>query len=115
VSVLRPPLRVALAHRVTSLPRGGAPFAYEPKFDGHRLVVFRTEDGVLLQARSGRIVTSSFPDLAAAAEALPEDVVLDGEVVIWTGGRRDFSAVQKRAMARAAQAAVLARERPAFR
>ncbi|MET8678258.1 ATP-dependent DNA ligase [Streptomyces sp. NPDC004647] len=88
-------------------------YAYEPKFDGHRLVVFRTEQGVLLQARSGRMVADAFPDIAAAAEALPEGTVLDGEVVIWTGGRTDFAAVQKRAMAGRTRAAALARELPA--
>ncbi|MGP4003653.1 ATP-dependent DNA ligase [Streptomyces sp. 8N706] len=108
---LRPPVRVALARSVDSLPQG--PYAYEPKFDGHRLVVFRTEEGVLLQARSGRPVGDAFPDLAAAAEALPAGTVLDGEVVIWTGGRTDFAAVQKRALAGRARAAALARELPA--
>ncbi|MEV6316240.1 ATP-dependent DNA ligase [Streptomyces sp. NPDC051776] len=107
----RPPLRVALARSVDVLARGR--YAYEPKFDGHRLVVFRTERGVLLQARSGRIVTDSFPDLARAARALPPDTVLDGEVVVWTGGRTDFAAVQTRAMAGRTRAAALARERPA--
>ncbi|MEU8567522.1 ATP-dependent DNA ligase [Streptomyces pathocidini] len=109
---LRPPVRVALARSVDVLPRGG-PYAYEPKFDGHRLVVLRTAAGVLLQARSGRMVADSFPDLARAARALPEGTVLDGEVVVWTGGRTDFAAVQKRAMAGRARAAALARELPA--
>ncbi|MFG2191436.1 ATP-dependent DNA ligase [Streptomyces sp. NPDC048639] len=107
----RPPLRVALARSVDVLARGR--YAYEPKFDGHRLVVFRTERGVQLQARSGRIVTDSFPDLARAARALPPGTVLDGEVVIWTGGRTDFAAVQTRAMAGRTRAAALARELPA--
>ncbi|MGP3925457.1 ATP-dependent DNA ligase [Streptomyces sp. 8N616] len=108
---LRPPVRVALARSVNALPRGN--YAYEPKFDGHRLVVFRTEQGVQLQARSGRVVTDSFPDLARAAEALPAGTVLDGEVVVWTGGRIDFAAVQKRALAGRTRAAALARELPA--
>ena len=66
-ALVTPPVRVALAESVTALPEG-AGWAYEPKFDGHRLVVFRTGDGVTLQARSGRIITSVFPDLVAAAE-----------------------------------------------
>ncbi|MEU6081017.1 ATP-dependent DNA ligase [Streptomyces sp. NPDC047108] len=107
----RPPLRVALARSVDVLARGR--YAYEPKFDGHRLVVFRTDRGVQLQARSGRIVTDSFPDLARAARELPPGTVLDGEVVVWTGGRTDFAAVQTRAMAGRTRAAALARELPA--
>ncbi|MET9322552.1 ATP-dependent DNA ligase [Streptomyces sp. NPDC003038] len=105
-------MRVALAASVRTLPRG-AGLAYEPKFDGHRIVVLRTETEVVLQARSGRIVTSAFPDLTAAARQLPAGTVLDGEVVVWHQGRTDFALVQRRAAATAARAAVLARSLPA--
>ncbi|MET7904041.1 ATP-dependent DNA ligase [Streptomyces sp. NPDC005355] len=113
---LLPPVEVALARLVPTLPDPppGRRLAYEPKFDGHRLLIFRLEDSVQMQARSGRIVTRAFPDLEAAAQALPVGTVLDGEVVVWTGGRTDFAAVQKRAAAAsAARAARLARELPA--
>ncbi|MCX5194392.1 ATP-dependent DNA ligase [Streptomyces sp. NBC_00249] len=107
------PVRVALAAAVRSLPRGVG-LAYEPKFDGHRLVVLRTASDVVLQARSGRIVTAAFPDLAAAARRLPAGTVLDGEVVVWHAGRTDFALVQRRAAAAtAARAAVLAQSLPA--
>ncbi|MET3986467.1 ATP-dependent DNA ligase [Streptomyces sp. PvR034] len=105
-------IRVALAAAVRELPRG-AGLAYEPKFDGHRLVVRRTVEGVELQARSGRVVTSAFPDLAAAARQLPAGTTLDGEVVVWHAGRTDFALVQRRAAATAARAVVLARSLPA--
>ncbi|MFC9295155.1 ATP-dependent DNA ligase [Streptomyces sp. NPDC057011] len=105
-------MRVALATAVRTLPRG-AGLAYEPKFDGHRLVVLRSETDVVLQARSGRIVTGAFPDLAAAALQLPAGTILDGEVVVWHEGRTDFALVQRRAAATAARAAVLAQSLPA--
>ncbi|MEV0409807.1 ATP-dependent DNA ligase [Streptomyces sp. NPDC050448] len=105
-------MRVALAAPVRTLPRA-AGLAYEPKFDGHRLVMVRTAEDVVLQARSGRIVTGAFPDLAAAARQLPAETVLDGEVVVWHGGRTDFALVQRRAAATAARAAVLAQNLPA--
>lgn len=106
-------IRVALATAVRTLPRG-AGLAYEPKFDGHRLVIVRSETGVVLQARSGRIVTSAFPDLEVAAQQLPAGTVLDGEVVVWHEGRTDFALVQRRAAAAtAARAAVLAQTLPA--
>ncbi|MEU0371046.1 ATP-dependent DNA ligase [Streptomyces sp. NPDC006283] len=108
----RPPLKVALAESVNVLPRG-AGLAYEPKFDGHRVVIFRIDGDVLLQARSGRIVTAAFPDLAAAARQLPDGTVLDGEVVVWREGRTDFAAVQKRAAATPGRAPALARGLPA--
>ncbi|MFJ8073095.1 ATP-dependent DNA ligase [Streptomyces sp. NPDC096176] len=108
----RPPLKVALAESVNVLPRA-AGLAYEPKFDGHRMVIFRMDGEVLLQARSGRIVTAAFPDLAAAARQLPDGTVLDGEVVVWREGRTDFAAVQKRAAATPSRAPALARSLPA--
>ncbi|MEU1072412.1 ATP-dependent DNA ligase [Streptomyces sp. NPDC005878] len=108
---LRPPVRVALARSVRELPRGPG-WWYEPKFDGHRMVVFREASGVVLQARSGRIVTAAFPDLVAAALEMPAGCVLDGEVVVWTGGRTDFAAVQRRAAATPARAALLAARLP---
>ncbi len=109
---LRPPLKPALAEPVATLPRGEG-LAYEPKFDGHRMLIFKIDGAAVLQARSGRIVTTAFPDLAEAALALPDDTVVDGEVVVWSGGRVDFAAVQRRAAATAARAGILARRMPA--
>ncbi|MCB5177781.1 ATP-dependent DNA ligase [Streptomyces antimicrobicus] len=105
-------IRVALAVSVRTLPVGPG-LAYEPKFDGHRLVVRRTATGVVLQARSGRNVTSAFPDLATAAGRLPADTTLDGEVVVWHDGRTDFALVQRRAAATPARATSLAVSLPA--
>lgn len=107
-----PPLKVALAESVSTLPRADG-LAYEPKFDGHRMLIFRIGGRVLLQARSGRIVTAAFPDLADAARQLPDGTVLDGEVVVWTEGRTDFAAVQRRAAATPGRAPGLARRLPA--
>ncbi|RSS56406.1 ATP-dependent DNA ligase, partial [Streptomyces sp. WAC06614] len=105
-------MRVALAASVRTLPRGPG-LAYEPKFDGHRLVVRRTAADVVLQARSGRIVTAAFPDLVAAARLLPPGTTLDGEVVVWHDGRTDFALVQRRAAATTARAGALAVSLPA--
>ncbi|MEU6677705.1 ATP-dependent DNA ligase [Streptomyces sp. NPDC046925] len=110
--MITPPLRAALAESVTALPQGEG-WAYEPKFDGHRLIVFADGHRVRLQARSGRLVTTAFPDLADAAKQLPDGTVLDGEVVVWADGRIDFAAVQRRAAGTRAHATHLARTLPA--
>lgn len=94
-----PPVEVALSRRVDRLPAcdalpGGC--AYEPKFDGHRLVILTGP--VRLQTRNGRMVTATFHEIAAAAEALPPGTVLDGELVVWQDGRLDFGALQRRAL-----------------
>ncbi|MFF4700002.1 ATP-dependent DNA ligase [Streptomyces chattanoogensis] len=108
---LRLPVTVALAEAATELPAGPG-WAYEPKFDGHRVCVICDADGAVhLQAgRSQRDVTAYFPDLAAAAESLPDGTVLDGEAVIYRAGVIDFTAVQQRALSKPARARHLASE-----
>ncbi|MET9466612.1 hypothetical protein ABZY44_17745 [Streptomyces sp. NPDC006544] len=107
------PVAVALAQAVSRLPSGDG-WWYEPKFDGHRTVVRRTADSVVLYARSGRVVTSVWMDLALAAQQeLRPGTVLDGEVVIWREGAVDFSAVQSRAASTPVRARELAAALPA--
>ena len=48
-----------------------------------------------LQSRQLRNLTAGFPDVAAAVAQL-DDVVLDGELVVWRAGRFDFAALQDR-------------------
>ncbi|MFB7763528.1 ATP-dependent DNA ligase [Streptomyces xiamenensis] len=105
------PVQVALATTVRTLPAGHDE-VYEPKFDGHRLILICTSAGVLTQTRSGRY-TRAFPDIVLAANRLPTGTVLDGEVIIWSANRLDFSAVQRRAASTARRAELLARHLPA--
>ncbi|MFE7392615.1 hypothetical protein [Streptomyces sp. NPDC057582] len=60
--------------------------------DGHRTVLRRTDDTVILYAWSGRVVTPYWMDLAVAGMALRPGTVLDGEAVIWRDDRLDFGA-----------------------
>lgn len=106
------PVRVAEAAASSDLPQG-EDWVFEPKFDGDRAVVWRLAEGVRVQTRSGRDVTDRWPDLARAATVLRPGTVLDGECVVWRGGRIDFGAVRSRASSSAARAAELARRLPA--
>ncbi|MEB3965022.1 DNA ligase [Streptomyces kunmingensis] len=107
------PLAVALAESVSTLPTGPG-WWYEPKFDGHRLVMHRTEETVKCQARSGRTVTAAWMDLVGAAQSvLRPGTVLDGEAVVWVGGRLDFAAAEARGNATPRRASALAAEYPA--
>ncbi len=86
---------------------------WEPKWDGYRLAIDRRGGDVVLWSRRGTDLTRAFPDVAAAAaEQLPPDVLIDGEVVVWAGDRLDFSALQRR-VASPRAAARLAAEKPA--
>jgi ATP-dependent DNA ligase len=52
---------------------------------------------VQLWSRNGKDFTAKFPDIQAALLAQVDiDCVLDGELVVWTGSRLDFDALQQR-------------------
>ncbi|WP_442914446.1 ATP-dependent DNA ligase [Kribbella sp. NBC_01484] len=52
---------------------------------------------VRLWSRNGKEFTDKFPDVVGALEAqLRVDCVLDGELVVWTGERVEFDALQRR-------------------
>lgn len=52
---------------------------------------------VRMRSRNGADFTDKFPDVQAALAAQVEvDCVLDGELVVWTGERLDFDALQQR-------------------
>jgi ATP-dependent DNA ligase len=97
---LAPPIKVALARSVTKMPRAGAlpgKLIYEPKWDGYRAIGIRDNNGATLWSRQGKDLTRYFPELVAAiASEVPPGCVIDGEAVIWTQGRLDFSALQQR-------------------
>ncbi|WP_432197100.1 RNA ligase family protein [Streptomyces sp. bgisy027] len=108
---------VALARPVTQLPTGPS-WAYEIKVDGHRTVLWRTEDGVRLQSRTGRDVTALWMDLAVAAMRLPPGVILDGEAVVYIAdadgtAHISFAAAQSRALSNPRRARELADQHPA--
>jgi ATP-dependent DNA ligase len=67
-----------------------------------------------LWSKSGTDLTARFPEItAAAAAAVPEGTVLDGEVVIWVGDRLDFGLLQRRFTSSRARLADEARQHPA--
>ncbi|MEO0474559.1 MAG: ATP-dependent DNA ligase [Planctomycetota bacterium] len=69
----------------------------EPKWDGIRAQLIRRGGEVYLWSRGEEQVASGFPEVIAAAKALDEDVVLDGELLAWEAGRAlPFGQLQKR-------------------
>ena len=59
------------------------------------------------------MLTAHFPDVAAAIAGLDDEVVLDGELVIWNAGRFDFAALQDRLRSGPRRAHALAAATPA--
>lgn len=80
-----------------TLPEEKGEWQYEPKWDGFRCLVFKAEDAVELIGKSGKPLGRYFPEVLAFVRDLPFDqFVADGELVIETGGRLSFDALQMR-------------------
>jgi len=104
---------VMLSRTVEVLPTAGR-WAYEPKLDGFRALLTVSEFGdVRLDSRRGKAFDRYFPEIIAAARALPAGLVLDGELVVPASGGVDFAALQHRLHAGDRRIARLAREAPA--
>lgn len=114
--VLTPPIEPMLAKAVgAEVPEGD--FIYEPKWDGFRCLIFRLADTVVLQSRGLDDLAYAFPEVAAAALALPVGTVLDGELVVLHEGRIDFATLSTRIRPRSeaeGNIARLAEHSPAF-
>ena len=107
------PVLPMLAKRVDALPAGDG-WSYEPKWDGFRCLVFRDGDEVVLQSRDTKPLNRYFPELLDPLRAqLPEQCVLDGEIVIERNGALDFDALSLRIHPAASRVKLLASETPA--
>jgi DNA ligase D-like protein (predicted ligase) len=80
---------------VSVLPEGKE-WSYEIKLDGFRLEAVKKNGETALYSRRGNILNQKFPYVASALKALPDDTILDGEVVaLDEKGRSDFNLLQK--------------------
>lgn len=69
----------------------------EWKWDGIRAQVIKRQDQVFMWSRGEDLITERFPEIAKAAEFLPNGTVLDGEVLPWIDDRvMPFTELQKR-------------------
>jgi len=106
-----PPVSPMLAKAVPEIPDLGHT---EPKWDGFRTIVFRDGDDVVLGSRNEKPMTRYFPELVESIRAsTPERCVLDGEIVIVSGDRLDFDALQQRIHPAESRVRLLAGETPA--
>jgi ATP-dependent DNA ligase len=79
---------------VGKLPEGPA-WSYELKFDGHRALGLRTDGKVQLFSRNGKDFTKRFASISSALEKLPDETVVDGEIVAYDPeGRPSFNVLQ---------------------
>lgn len=97
---LSKPYPFYLAYQLDDPPESlGEPadWAAEHKWDGIRGQLIRRGGEHFLWSRGEELMTDRFPELAATRDFLPDGVVLDGEVLAWTGDSPlPFNALQKR-------------------
>jgi DNA ligase 1 len=95
------PLGFMLASPIESAVEGLSYFAeaaVEDKYDGIRAQAHVSGGEVKFFSRTRDEITESFPELPGALAGLPQDAILDGEIVAWeaSGRARPFSVLQQR-------------------
>jgi DNA ligase-1 len=91
-----------LAHALDNPPAtlgALADFQVEWKWDGIRAQLIVRSDGASVWSRGEDLVSAAFPELVAAARALPAGTVIDGEILAWADGADaplPFASLQQR-------------------
>jgi ATP-dependent DNA ligase len=110
---IKPPYPPMEAKSADTIP-SGKNWQYEPKFDGFRCLAFRKGKQVLLQSKAGQPLGRYFPELVDAfVRLLSQQFVLDGEIVIPSGGQFSFEHLLLRIHPAESRVQKLAVENPA--
>jgi ATP-dependent DNA ligase len=110
---IRPPFPPMEAELVGEIPEAGE-WLYEPKWDGFRCLAFKEGATVVLQSKSGQPLGRYFPELVRAVSAIRAPrIVLDGEIIIASGGRLSFDDLLQRIHPAESRVARLSKETPA--
>lgn len=78
-----------------TLPDDRALWEYQLKLDGYRAIAFRGDGAVHLRSRKDNDFRTRYPSVLRGLSKLPEDTVIDGEIVaLDESGRPSFHALQ---------------------
>src|ERR687890_76302 len=80
--------------RTETLP-DGPQWLYELKLDGYRAIAFKRDGTIHLRSRNDNDFSVRYPGVVMALAKLPDNTVIDGEVVAFDqDGRPSFNALQ---------------------
>ena len=99
----------------TDKPFDSLEYLFEPKYDGIRFILqccFK-KGKIELYTKPGNRITKQFPEFQDIRLPGVKDIILDGELIILTGGRPDFAKVMKRFSSGHEKAKVLVGQLPA--
>lgn len=71
-------------------------YLFELKFDGIRATIHAGKDTFIIYSRNGKDITNLYPELKEIKKQIKEDMIFDGEIVIFNNKKSDFSKLQER-------------------
>ena len=81
--------------RTDTLPDDRQRWTYQLKLDGYRAVAFKSKDKVYLRSRNDNDFSGRYPAVVAGLAGLPDETVIDGEIVAFDEeGRPSFNVLQ---------------------
>lgn len=110
---VEPPVEPMLSKSAADVPEGEM-WCYEPKWDGFRAIIFKDGDDVRIISRKQTDLNRYFPEMIPMfTKGLPENAVVDGEIIVVGERGLEFETLQLRLHPAASRVAKLSKEIPA--